>query len=534
MTHPTADRFDGAGPGAAVPTHPGIRLLAELTGVLSGSVFSEETLVAAVATLRQGVQGLRCRIWVREPDGRTYRAITGPGDQLPAAEAARPAVSFDAEPEQRQDAWDVLDLRVPLLHEGERLGVLEVQIARDGRERMIRDVLAVAANILAPLLASQELSQDLAYEVARRAREIDAQRRFTAKVIDSLPVGLYVIDRDLRIQAWNRKRETGMQGVPREEALGRTIFEVLARQPRDLLQREFQEVFASGRMQVIENETGPPGDLRHYRITKIPMRLNDDDVTHVITIGEDITEWRDAQRQIAQSEKLAAMGQLAAGVMHEINTPLATIGACADAIRGRAEDAGKDVAAGVEEYLKIVDGEVQRCKRIVEGLLDYSRPKQAAKSEVQVNKVVEETLFLLKHHDRFKHLDVRREFTEGLPVLEATAEQLIQVFMALMLNAMDAMDSRGTLTVSTVRNPERSDEVVIAFADTGAGIARQDIQKIFEPFYTTKPQGRGTGLGLSICYAIVAEHGGRIEVDSQLGRGSTFRVILPVRAHPGR
>jgi two-component system NtrC family sensor kinase len=256
-------------------------------------------------------------------------------------------------------------------------------------------------------------------------------------------------------------------------------------------------------------------------------------VTHVITIGEDITEWRDAQRQIAQSEKLAAIGQLAAGVMHEINNPLATIGACADAIRGRAEDAGKDVASSVEEYLKIVDGEVQRCKRIVEGLLDYSRPKQAAKSAAEINKVVEETLFLLKHHERFKRLKLQRELGEGLPVLHANAEQLIQVFMALMINAMDSMEARGTLVVRTFLNPERSDEVVIAFSDTGAGISRQDLQKIFEPFYTTKPQGRGTGLGLSICYAIVAEHGGRIEVDSQLGRGSTFKVILPVRAHPG-
>jgi two-component system NtrC family sensor kinase len=181
-----------------------------------------------------------------------------------------------------------------------------------------------------------------------------------------------------------------------------------------------------------------------------------------------------------------------------------------------------------------VDTEVQRCKHIVEGLLDYSRPKKAAMATVVVNTVVEETLFLLKHHDRFKRLELQRELAEGLPAIEANAEQLIQVFMALMLNALDAMETRGTLTVRTGKNPARADEVFIAFSDTGAGIPGGDIQKIFEPFYTTKPQGRGTGLGLSICYAIVAEHGGRIAVDSQLGRGSTFTVLLPVRAHPGR
>jgi two-component system NtrC family sensor kinase len=534
MSNPTADPFGGKVPRATVPTHPGIRLLAELTGVLSGSVFSEATLLAAVDTLREGLQAARCRMWIREPGGTTYHAIAPAGDEPAPGEAARVAESFDALVTERADTWDVLELRVPVVHEGERLGLLEVQVPRDGRERMARDVLAVAVNILSPLLASQELSQDLASEVASRAREIDAQRRFTAKIIDSLPLGLYVIDRDFRIQAWNRKRETGTQGVPREEAIGRAIFEVLFRQPRELLQREFDEVFQSGRMQVIEQQSDLTGLTRAYRITKIPMRLNDDQVTHVITIGEDITEWRDAQRQIAQSEKLAAIGQLAAGVMHEINNPLATIGACSDAVRGKAEDAGGDVAAGIEEYLKIVDVEVQRCKRIVEGLLDYSRPKQGAKAPVAVNAVVEQTLFLLKHHERFKRLAVTREFAEDLPELQASAEQLIQVFMALMLNAMDAMEARGTLTVSTFRNPERDDEVVIAFSDTGGGIPRQDVQKIFEPFYTTKPQGRGTGLGLSICYAIVAEYGGRIEVDSQLGRGSTFKVILPVDARPGR
>ena len=349
MSNPTADPFGGKVPRATVPTHPGIRLLAELTGVLSGSVFSEATLLAAVDTLREGLQAARCRMWIREPGGTTYHAIAPPGDEPAPGEAARVAESFDALVTERADTWDVLELRVPVVHEGERLGLLEVQVPRDGRERMARDVLAVAVNILSPLLASQELSQDLASEVASRAREIDAQRRFTAKIIDSLPLGLYVIDRDSRIQAWNRKRETGTQGVPREEAIGRAIFEVLFRQPRELLQREFDEVFQTGRMQVIEQQSDLTGLTRAYRITKIPMRLNDDQVTHVITIGEDITEWREAQRQIAQSDKLAAIGQLAAGVMHEINNPLATIGACADAIRGKAEDAGQEVASSVEE-----------------------------------------------------------------------------------------------------------------------------------------------------------------------------------------
>jgi two-component system NtrC family sensor kinase len=171
---------------------------------------------------------------------------------------------------------------------------------------------------------------------------------------------------------------------------------------------------------------------------------------------------------------------------------------------------------------------VQRCRRIVDGLLDFSRPKAGDKKQVDVNALIDQTLFLLKHHDRFKLLTLVRKPTPGLPGLLADPERLIQSFMALMLNAMDAMEARGVLTVCTSMNPDREDEVLVELIDTGTGIKQEDLPKIFEPFFTTKPPGRGTGLGLSICYGIIADHRGRIEVASQVGVGSTFKVYLPV------
>jgi PAS domain S-box-containing protein len=382
--------------------------------------------------------------------------------------------------------------------------------------------LATVADILAPVLRQSAYAQRLESEVIERTRQIDRERRITERIIDSLPVGLYVIDRDYRISVWNRKRETGLQGVSREDALGRTIFEILHRQPAAVLRREFDEVFATGRLQIFHMESRASGELRTFRISKIPMRLDDGPVTHVITVGEDVTEWRDAQERFSQAEKLAAIGTLAAGVMHEINNPLATIHACAESLELSTEDPSPQL----RDALRLIQAEVQRCKGITDSLLDFSRPKAAEKTFVDVNATIERTLFLLKHHPRFKRLTVRTELDASLgPVVYGNEEQIVQVFMALLLNAMDAMGERGTIVLRTKWGADAR-SVLAEVVDEGEGIRSADLPKIFEPFFTTKAPGRGKGLGLAICYAIVAEHGGRIEVDSNPGEGSVFRIVL--------
>jgi two-component system NtrC family sensor kinase len=496
----------------------GLALVGQVAKLINAGHEADETLAAVADLLRTGLPADWVAVWFRDAQTSSFRAVGSP--------------TVDASP-RRTDSLEHLPadgprVRLSLEHEEALMGLLE---ARPDLGPEQREILTIVADLLAPFLASLALSADLAVEVAVQSREIDEQRRFISLVIDSLPVGLYVVDRDYRIQIWNRQREIGAPGLRRDEVVGRQVFEVLTRQPAEELQADFDRVFQTGEILQDELDVTLGGEARSFRLSKIPMRLEGDQISHVITIGEDVTESRRIQGQIMQSEKLAAIGQLAAGVMHEINNPLATISACVAAISGRLSSLANSEKNRVDEYLEIIDKEVDRCSRIVDGLLDFSRPKGKAKGRVVLNAVVDETLFLLKHHQRFKRLSLVRELDGSLPATIGNAEQLTQVLMALMLNAVDAMDDRrGKLTVRTGRNPNHPDEVLVEIEDNGVGISRADQSKIFEPFYTTKPPGRGTGLGLSICYGIVEDHRGRIEVDSQPGRGSIFRVFLPVQA----
>jgi len=498
----------------------GLTVVGAVARLLSSGLGVEEAVAAAAALMHERLPLERIRIVLRRPhDASLWFTIAPTHFTVPrnvaTLESIEPlsptAKSFD------------------LVHHGERLGILEAELF-SGTEGLAEQALAILADLLAPFVAAIQLSEHLAYEVAVRTREVEEQRRFTGLIIDSLPIGLYVVDRDYRIQIWNRKRETGTQGLRRDDVVGRRIFEVLTRQPASQLKAELDAVFATGQISQLEIEVPTGEESRFFRISKIPMRLDGERVSHVITVGEDVTEWQIAHQRILQSEKLAAIGQLAAGIMHEINNPLATIGACAAAIEGRLGEVSDPARGALKEYADIIDHEVQRCTAIVDGLLDFSRPRKSGKtkSPADVNELVENTLFLLKHHQRFKRLTVVRELAPGLPAVPANPEQLIQAFMALMLNALDAMEhGDGSLTVRT-RQSARGDEVIVEFEDTGVGIPRAELSKIFEPFYTTKPQGRGTGLGLSICYGIIEDHMGRLDVESHPGIGAIFRVALPI------
>jgi two-component system NtrC family sensor kinase len=510
---------------AAASSPPSVSLIADVVARLSGESDVVNKVEGVLGHLQTSLGAVEVSLWLYGPTGLVRSARAGD------------ATTGDVEITQALELPDVTDatfLVRRLLSHGRKLGAIAVRSASPlPRDTAI--VMTAVAHLLAAELAHVQEMRQLQAQLESRAREIDDQRRFTEQIIDSLPVGLYVIDREYRVKAWNRKRETGMQGISREEALGRTIFEILHRAPAEMLRREFDEVFRTGRIQQFNMESKATGEVRTYRITKIPMRLNDAAITHLITIGEDVTDWTAAQERFAQSEKLAAIGQLAAGVMHEVNNPLATIAACAESLTLRLDDVREnkgEVTPQTMEFLRIIDNEVHRCKGIIDGLLDFSRPKPVKKERTHVNGVIDQSLFLLKHHARFKKLQVKTQLEAELEPVQANSEQLVQVFMALLINAADSMEDVGTITIRTRRGLSRNEAVVAEVIDEGHGISRSDMAKIFEPFFTTKAPGRGTGLGLSICYGIISDHSGRIEVDSAVGAGSTFRLLLPAAPEP--
>jgi len=228
---------------------------------------------------------------------------------------------------------------------------------------------------------------------------------------------------------------------------------------------------------------------------------------------------RKRERLHLESEKLAAVGRLAAGVAHEINNPLTTVLTFSHLIRENEGLGDQD-----RQDLDLVIRETTRASEIVRGLLDFARERPAVKEALDVNDVVRRTTALLGGQKAFQGIRVQEHLQEDLPAVDGDLNRLQQVLLNLSLNACEAMPQGGTLTISTSARPG---SVLLTVADTGCGIRAEHLDRIFEPFFSTKPVGKGTGLGLSVSYGIVQRHGGTLEVESEVGHGTTFTITLP-------
>jgi signal transduction histidine kinase len=255
-------------------------------------------------------------------------------------------------------------------------------------------------------------------------------------------------------------------------------------------------------------------------------------------IIERTRELEDAQTQLIQSEKMAAIGQLAAGVAHELNNPLGGIlGYSQFALEKieskRADELTPKDMESYKRYLRDIETQSRRCKAIVQNLLKFSRTSQSVEfQEVDINQVLEETLTFIDHQLMMNQITLNKQFDKKLPKTQANPGQLQQVFTNIVINAMHASATGSQITIMTRFMPalgEFPGTIEIAIADQGTGISEENLKKIFEPFFTTKEVGKGTGLGLSVSYGIVKEHGGEIKVNSKKGKGTTFTIILPLQ-----
>jgi signal transduction histidine kinase len=264
------------------------------------------------------------------------------------------------------------------------------------------------------------------------------------------------------------------------------------------------------------------------QVTTSPLIVEADGRRGLVVILKDVSELKENQERLLQAVRLADVGQLAAGVAHEINTPLASMALRAESLLQSAQDPrllAIESFKNFPRYLKTIDEEVFRCKKIIGALLEFSRSRKPEVRITDLNALAERATELVDHQMRLKQVTLSLLLEPNLRHIEADDGQIRQVLIALLMNALDATSAGGHVVVETREDSEQS--VSLSVTDDGAGIPTENLPKIFSPFFTTKPIGQGTGLGLAVCHGIVAAHGGEMRVESEVGRGTRFAMILP-------
>jgi PAS domain S-box-containing protein len=390
---------------------------------------------------------------------------------------------------------------------------------KSSAEPLSSEDMALLAAVAAQAATALENGR-LYRQLTVKADELERMREFSENILESLNDGLAVVNRDDRIVRWNRRLEE-LYGVRHEHAVARRLDEIFEPGFLEVLRaarRESPEGAAFYRVPLVTRHDGARPLLVNVATT--PLRDSDGAIAGTIVIIEDISARVQLEEQLQISEKMASIGLLAAGVAHEVNTPLTGISSFTQMLLQGAEPDDPRT-----KVLEKIERQTFRAAKIVNGLLNLARPAQTDSSAVDVNAVINDVLALLEHQLRTGRIQVRKELSATPLLVQGIEYKLQQVFLNLFLNARDAMPRGGWLTIVT-RDGDAG--AAIEIADTGSGIPPEQLSRIYDPFFTTKEIGKGTGLGLSITYGIVQEHGGTITCDSSLGQGTRFLLSLPV------
>jgi two-component system, NtrC family, sensor kinase len=356
--------------------------------------------------------------------------------------------------------------------------------------------------------------------LAQKISEYERLKEFNENIVESINVGILAIGLDETVESWNAQMEV-MFAMPRVDVLNKPIDAVF---PAEFMS-EFRRLKDEPGVHNLYKFQLPmrTGETRTANIAIAPLVSRSFSVVGRIILVDDITARMQLESQLAQSEKLSSIGLLAAGVAHEVNTPLAVISSYTQMLAKQVR--------GDERLAPLLDritSQTFRASEIVNSLLNFSRTGSTEFCEIDLNGVIRDTLTLLEHQFKTAGLRLDVDLKPELPRIVGNANKLQQVFLNLFINAKDAMTTGGSLRVST----EVNGRVGVLIADTGSGIAPEHMQRIYDPFFTTKNapsdgERRGTGLGLAVTYGIIQEHAGRIQVDSAVGHGTTFRLEFP-------
>ncbi|HSU33078.1 MAG TPA: ATP-binding protein [Bryobacteraceae bacterium] len=401
------------------------------------------------------------------------------------------------------------------------------------------ELLATLSNYVAIAIENSRLYASL----QSKADEYERLKEFSENIVESINVGVLAVDLEDRVESWNTQIEK-LTGIPREEALGRRLSELFspelclkfdgvrnssgvhnvykvglqAREPEIPMATDglIPSVTYNG-MGIAKAKPGAQESIVNIAIAPLVSR----ELQQIgrLIIFDNVTDRDELERRLVQADKLSSIGLLAAGVAHEVNTPLAVISTYAQMLTKQVS--GDDQKS---KLLEKIAKQTFRASEIVNSLLNFSRTAPTEFVETDLNRVVRETASLVEHQFQKVGVKAHISLAEHLPPIRGNSGKLQQVFLNLFINARDAMPGGGTLTIRTWAEGGFAH---LEVADTGSGIPPEHLQRIYDPFFTTKGAKKGTGLGLSISYGIVQEHNGIIEVDSNLGRGTRFRLEFP-------
>ena len=420
-----------------------------------------------------------------------------------------------------QDAIARLDLNyyIPCRAQQKTVAVLGLGKTTKGDYLSSEDIelLETLGGYLGIAIQNGRLYASLQQKVA----EYERLKDFNENIVESINVGIMALDMEDRIESWNAQMEV-MYAMPRWQTLTQPV--------RGIFPPEFVEEFYRVRQNAGINNLykfrlqTPAGETRTVNVAIAPLVTRKFQVIGRLVIMDDITERVELEGQLSQADKLSSIGLLAAGVAHEVNTPLAVISSYTQMLAKQLQ--GDPQKSGL---LEKITRQTFRASEIVNNLLNFSRTSGTEFANVDINKVITDTLALLEHQFKTAKIHVQSDLTAGISPIQGNPGRLQQVFLNLFLNAKDAMPGGGKLNVATTNG----DMVSVRVSDTGSGIAPEHIQRIYDPFFTTKTapkegQNRGTGLGLSVTYGIIQEHAGKIRVESDPGAGTTFALDFPM------